>query len=110
MFGSDKGALATRMAGVKVAHSSGDERGAPQKLQGVTRVDVILAQYTNERGQVEAGLFFKIGEQYMAAPGTAEWCKSLRPVSAWLRKQIDESFEQEAPVDIPLKDTVDVIP
>ncbi len=109
MLGNNKNALTPRMAGVMVTQPGNGERGTPQKLIGVIQAEVFLVEYTDARGQVEAGLFFKIGDRYMTTSDTAAWCSSLKPMTAWLRKQVDEAREQQAPMQIAKEDAVDVL-
>ena len=109
MFGKNNGALAQRMAGVMVPTTGDGTRGAPRKLQAAAKADVILAQYTDINGQVQAGLFFKIGDEYYSTKDTELWCKTLQPMSAWLKVQVEEAFAQQAPADLPKDDAVDVL-
>ena len=109
MLGNNKGAMNPRMAGVLIATTGNGTRGTPQKLQGVTRAEVVLAQYTDLQGQVQAGLFFKIGDTYYATNDTEAWCKSLKPMAGWLQKQVDDALAQKAPTVLPEHDSVDVL-
>lgn len=109
MFGSNKSALAPRLAGVRHATESGNERGAPQKLTGMLKGEVLFLEYNNTKGVRENVLVFKVGDQYMTTPDSPAWCKALRPISSWLQKQVETAKDREKPVTIPDEDSVSVV-
>lgn len=107
---SSNNALGTRLSGVKIARdgTGSSERGEPQKVLGAVEATWVVVAFNDERGTPCHGLFLKVGEQYYASKDTVQWCASLLPMNEWIRKQLEQRRKQEAPVELPAQDSVDV--
>ena len=120
MFGNSnsKDPMSVRRSGVRtsqndtVVESQNASSAEPQKLLGVLEAKVLFVQFTNERGVVETGMFFDVGNgQLVSTPDTTEWAKRLGPMSAWLQKQVVAALADKAPEtsQLPTEDAVDIV-
>lgn len=96
MFGTvNKGALAPRFAGVRIAQDATirqDGKGEPNKVVGISEVSLVLVAFYDERGAPCHGLYFRVGDDLVSAQDTVEWCGRLKPMSDWMRRQVDQHF------------------
>lgn len=107
MLGPNNGALATRMAGVKIARESVSERREPNRLLGVMDVQLKAVAYTDANGVEQTSLFFVTEDgQMLSTADSEEWCRKLRNMAPWLAKAYEAHMKQKAPVELPDNDSV----
>lgn len=109
--GNSNNVMDARRAGVvKTASEGAPVSGEPQKLLGLQEARVLFVQYTNQRGEMETGMFFDVGGKLVSTTDTSEWCKKLRPISTWLEKQVIAALRTPPTVaELSDSDTVDVM-
>jgi len=109
--GKNESALNIRRAGVRVAvDGSSASKGTPNTVTGVSRAAAIIVWHNDAKGVPEAALFFEINGEYYSTPDTVDWCRSLRPMSDWMRKGMESKVKEELKAEeIPATDSVDVL-
>lgn len=102
-------ALSARRAGVRVAQEGPRSKGEAMKLLNLAPVEWVLAEYYDRNGDLQRGLFLKLGENYYAAKDTEAWCRQLFPMNDWLKTQVDNRVLSTQPVQVPADDSVSVM-
>ena len=86
-----------------------DNSAAPSTVTQVAEAKVVFVQYNDERGRPQTAMFFKVGDNYVTTKDTADWCRSLRPMTNWMRKQLESKLAEQSTPAVPAEDTVKVL-
>ena len=109
-LGNERSPLQARMQGVRVARDgSAGTQGKPQVVTNVVKAECVFVGFNDERGEPKVALYFKVGDQYLAPADTVSWCANLRPMTDWIAAGVEDKFKDEAPVEVPKSDSVDVL-
>lgn len=115
-LGSKSNVLAPRLAGVMVARDGNVEsdKGRPNTVISVEDCTLKFVHFYDAQGNPQSALFFVTADgQYLSTPDTTSWCGTLRNITDWMRKGVDDFLtkvrQKSAPVELPQQDSVDIL-
>jgi hypothetical protein len=105
--------LNARAQGVLIPESQSTEAAPTMKVTKIARMEPVLLEWGNERGQKETSVAFVVGDKVYVPPQYAMWTSGFRPLVEALNRQaidmLDLADAQSRPAAaMPSKDVVDV--
>lgn len=102
-----------RSQGVRTPMNQSTEQAPAMQVTNVSRMEAILVEWGNERGQKETSVAFVINGKVYVPPQYGTWTEGFRPLVDALGKQVVERLELSAtgsPVGpmVPTQDDVDI--
>lgn len=104
-----------RTQGVRVPENQSTETAPAMKVTQVARMETVLLEWGNERGQKETSIGFVVGNKVYVPPQYGIWTSGFRPLVDVLSKQAIEMLETSASRGhsaaapaIPTSDDVDI--
>lgn len=102
-----------RPMGVKIAEEGARNQVEPNKVIGLTEAKMFVVYHGDEYGRKVATTVFQTGDgQLLATANSTQWTMTLKPVSKWLREQVEQRQVSAAvrPEDVVVEtDSVDVM-
>lgn len=101
-----------RSQGVRIPENQSTESAPTMQVTNVARMQPVLVEWGNERGQKETSIAFVIGNKVYVPPQYKLWTEGFRPLVEEISKQVISALEVQtasAAPAVPSEDTVDVV-
>lgn len=101
-----------RQVGVRIPQNQSTEQAPVMTVTQVSRVDLALVEYGDERGIKHTTLALISGDKAFVPPNADAWTAGFRPFAQAINEQVIEKFRALSPrersVAVPTHDAVDV--
>lgn len=98
-----------RQVGVRTPENQSTEAAPAQTLVNFQEMKTYAISFGDARGRSQVAVVAKIGDIWYMPPNGESWAAELRPVSAWLVKQLEEKHAASNPSNDMPRTEVDVL-